>query len=121
MRSLKNGDRRMKPIRLATLGIIAAASMFGALAGSAAPVSSPGVAPGRNLSRDTGRLLVGLWRPALPVWRLLRLPALLPALPVPLLATKTRRGCVAPSAPILPNAGLSCPAFAYLLGQGFRV
>ena len=82
-------------------------------------------APGRNLSRDTGRLLVGLWRPALPVWRLLWLPALSPALlsalPVPLLATKTRRGWVAPSAPILPSAGLSCLAFAYLLGQGFRV
>ena len=46
MRSLKNGDRRMKPIRLATLGIIAAASMFGAFAGSAAPVSSPGVPQG---------------------------------------------------------------------------
>jgi hypothetical protein len=36
----------MKPIRLATLGIIAAASMFGALAASAAPVSSPGLPQG---------------------------------------------------------------------------
>jgi hypothetical protein len=30
----------MKPIRLATLGIVAAASLFGALAASAAPVTS---------------------------------------------------------------------------------
>jgi hypothetical protein len=36
----------MKPIRLATLGIIAAASLFGAVAASAAPVSSPGVPQG---------------------------------------------------------------------------
>jgi len=46
MGSSKTEDKRMKPIRLATLGMIAAASMFGALAASAAPVNSPGVPQG---------------------------------------------------------------------------
>ena len=88
----------MKPIRLATLGIIAAGSMFGALAASAAPVTSPGVPQGCKLARDVQSICcwwaygVQYCRWQATIQALLQ--AVLPTLPLPLqlLRGGARRG-----------------------------
>jgi hypothetical protein len=72
----------MKPIRLAMLGIIAAGTLCGRVSTMAAPASIPS-----KLDADSSLVTIagGLAASALPRGPLL-LPALLPALPLPLLA-----------------------------------
>jgi anti-sigma factor RsiW len=55
------GGKQMKPFRLATLGIIAAGAMFGALAASAAPMTSLGTLAGSNNSAVTPVHYCGWW------------------------------------------------------------
>jgi hypothetical protein len=54
----RNGGKQMKPIRFATIGIVAAGAMFGAVAASAAPIPSLGNPAGDSSSNV---VKVGCW------------------------------------------------------------
>jgi len=58
MRITKTEELRMTPIRLATIGVIAAGAMFGAVAASAAPLPSVGSLAGSAASEVVP---VGCW------------------------------------------------------------